>query len=131
MAVSERDRRLLFDRLEDTLGAEAADSMMELLPDMPTSQLATRDDVTATAIALRGEMAELRGEMAELRGELSGEMAELRAELRGEMASLAAELRGEMAELRADVRTEIAGLQRWGAGIVAANAVAVLAALFV
>ncbi len=109
MAVSERDRRLLFDRLENTLGSEAADSMMELLPDRPTSQLATRDDVTATAIALRGEMAELRGEMAELRGELRGEMAELRGELRG----------------------EIAGLQRWGAGIVAANAVAVLMALFV
>ncbi len=102
MAVSERDRRLLFDRLENTLGSEAADSMMELLPDKPTSQLATRDDVTATAIALRGELAELRSE-----------------------------LRGEMAELRVEVRTEIAGLQRWGAGIVAANTVAVLTALFV
>lgn len=40
-------------------------------------------------------------------------------------------LRGEMAELRADVRTQIAGLQRWMAGVVAANAVAVVTALVV
>jgi hypothetical protein len=58
-------------------------------------------------------------------------MAELRAELRGEMVELRAELRGEMAELRGEVRSEIAGLQKWAAGILAANGVALIAALFV
>ena len=140
MAVTEADRRDVFIHLEEVHGERIANLLMELLPLHPNDELATRTDVLATATVLRGEMAELRGELrgemtelrAELRGEMTelrGEMAELRAELRGEMVGLKAELRGEMAELRADVRTEIAGLQRWGAGILAANAVAVVTAL--
>ena len=38
-------------------------------------------------------------------------------------------LRGEMAELHGDVTKQIAGLQRWAAGILAANGVAVVTAL--
>ena len=38
-------------------------------------------------------------------------------------------LRGEMTELRADVRTELAGLQKWAAGILASNGVALTVAL--
>ena len=74
--------------------------MMELFPRHTADELATRADLHAMAGLLRGEMADLR-----------------------------AELRGEMAELRADVRTEIASMQRWAAGILAANAVALIAAL--
>ena len=73
---------------------------MQMFPRVTNDEIATRSDLQATATLLRGEMAELR-----------------------------AELKGEMAELRADVRTEIAGLQRWMAGIAAANAVAVVTAL--
>ncbi|MEL6983199.1 MAG: hypothetical protein AAFO29_12310 [Actinomycetota bacterium] len=75
---------------------------MQMFPRVSNDEIATRSDLTAMGTLLRGEMAELR-----------------------------AELKGEMAELRADVRTEIAGLQRWMAGIVAANAVAVVTALAV
>ncbi len=109
MAVSERQRREVFDKFEEVFGTETADVVMQMFPRVSNDELATRSDVMATASLLRGEMAELRGEMTELR----------------------AELKGEMAELRAEVRTEIAGLQRWGAATVAANAVAVVTALVV
>lgn len=93
------------------LGAESADYIMEMIPVQPTTELATRTDMQANTIALRGEMAALA------------------AQLRGEMAELRAELRGDMAELRSEVRKEIAGLQRRGAGVIAANAITVVTVL--
>jgi uncharacterized protein involved in exopolysaccharide biosynthesis len=118
MAVTESERRLVFEKLEQSIGERAADLIMNMLPYQAHDELATRSDMAATTTMLRSEMSQLR---AELRGEM--------AELRGEMAELRAELRGEMAELRAEVRQEIAGLQRWMAGVVAANAIAVITVL--
>lgn len=137
MSVTERDRRLVFDRLVEAIGPEAANSLMELLPFQPTTELVTRSDMAASSSLLRGEMAELRGDlqsqMAELRTELRGEMAELRSDLQGEMAELRAELRGEMAELRGEMaalRGELKGeFYRWGAVIVGANTIAMITAL--
>ena len=110
MAVTESERRLVFEKLEQSFGERAADLIMEMLPHQAHDELATRSDMAATTTMLRGEMSELRGEMAEIRGEM-------------------AEIRGEMAELRAEVRQEIAGLQRWMAGVVAANTIAVVTVL--
>ena len=89
MPVTDRDRRQLYEQAVETFGESVADTLMELLPPQPNSELATRQDILA----------------------------------------MAATLRGEMAELRADVNTQIAGLQRWAAGILAANGVALVAAL--
>jgi hypothetical protein len=99
MTISERDRLALYRRLQDTLGTDHADTLMELLPPTGWGDVATRADLHATATELRGEMAELRGEMAELRGEM--------AELRGEMAVF----RGEMVAGFAGVDQQIAGLK--------------------
>ena len=111
MAITERDRRDLFNTLENALGSEPADKLMELLPNEPADQLVTRTDMHAFGGELRGEMAELRGEMAELRAELRSDMAELRTELRGEMLDLRVHLQ----------RLVVAGM--------GANAVAVVTAL--
>ncbi|MEM8904532.1 MAG: hypothetical protein AAGF02_12585 [Actinomycetota bacterium] len=81
MTDAARDRRELHQALADQLGERPADTLMAHLPDQPTPDFATRDDLLANTIMLRGEMAELRSE-------LRGEMAELRSELRGEMAEL-------------------------------------------
>ena len=133
MAITEGQRRLVHSKLETAHGPEVADLLMEMLPHQSHDELVTRADMAANTAVLRGEMAELRGqlqgEMADLRSELRGEMADLRSELRGEMADLRSEMCTAMAELRVDVKAEIAGLQRWGAGVVAANAVAVFSAL--
>ena len=104
MAITERDRRDLFNSLENALGSEPADKLMELLPNEPADQLVTRTDMHAFG------------------GELRGEMAELRAELRSDMAELRTELRGEMLDLRVHLqRLVVAGM--------GANAVAVVTAL--
>jgi len=130
MPVSEGQRRDIYVKLEEAHGSSVATNIMELLPRLPHEQLATREDLSANTALLRGEIAEqgvaLRTEMAELRTELRGEMAELR----GEMVSLRAELQGEMAQLRADLvgefRVEVAKMYRWGAAVVAANAITIV-----
>ena len=74
MAITEQDRRDLFNGLEEAIGTEPANKLMELLPHQPADQLVTRTDMHAFGT-------ELRGEMAELRSELRGEMTELRADI--------------------------------------------------
>jgi hypothetical protein len=109
MTVSEARRLELYEKIKQTLGAEPAATLMDILPPMNASDIATKADVEHVTYVLRGEMAELRselrGEMAELRSELRGEMAELRSELRGEMADLRGDLRSSFADLRADFKT--------------------------
>ena len=114
MPVTEGDRHRAFTKISETMGPDVANVLMELLPLRPATELVTQGDLLAATTRLQGEMAELRGEMAELRGE----MAELRAELRGDLALQTAEL-----------RNEISRIYRWGAGVMAANAVAVITAL--
>jgi hypothetical protein len=134
MPVSERERLALYRQLQEQLGNEGADTLMELLPPAGWNDIATRADVQATATLLRGEMAqlgaELRSEMAQLGAELRGEMSELRVELRGEMSELRSELRADMVELRSEVRQDLAGTQRtlvlWMAAFAASTWVALL-----
>lgn len=126
MAISESERRDLFNGFEATHGEEFANTIMELLPNQPADQLVTRTDMHAFGTGLRGEMAELRAE-------LSGDMAELRAELSGDMAGLRAELSGDMTSLRAEMieRFAVAKVetQRLIVAGMATNAIAVVAAL--
>ncbi len=116
MSVTEYERHQIFQWYEEAMGSERAAIMMNLVPPVGWGEVATRTDLTALGVGLRGEMAvlgsDLRGEMAELRGELRGEMAELRGELRGEMAELSSDLRGEMAELRGEMKAGNAELLR-------------------
>ena len=117
MAITEQNRRDIFNGLEDAIGTEQANHLMELLPTSPASELVTRTDMHAFGTEIRGEMAELR------------------AELRGEMAELRAELRGEMAELRGEINTKLANAhsstQRLIIASMIGNAVAVFTALTV
>ena len=73
MSISERERRDIYTGLEQTLGEQVANNLMQLLPHQPTDQLVTRTDMHAFG-------SELRGEMAELRGEFKSEMARLRVD---------------------------------------------------
>lgn len=69
MAVDERARRQLSDRLEEVLGVEDADTLMRHLPPSGWAELATKQDVDM----LRGEMQVLRHElMAALHQEIAG-----------------------------------------------------------
>ena len=79
MAVDERARRHLYERLDDILGHEAADTLMEELTFIGREQLARRHDIEL------------------LRRDMDASFAEIRAEFRGEMNTGFAELRAEMA----------------------------------
>ena len=97
MTASDADRFALYEMMKAAWGTPLATALIEHIPPMDTSQIATKQDVENLAI-------QLRGEMAELRGDLRGEMAELRGELRGEMAALRGELLGAFSELRGEFR---------------------------
>jgi len=59
MTIDERTRRMVHARLEDVLGLEVADAMMELLPPVGWGDIATRADLDRFATELRSEMAGL------------------------------------------------------------------------
>jgi len=121
MAVDERRRRHLFERLDEVLGPPAAEALMEELGSLGRDQLATRHDMQLG-------FASVRQEMADLRGDLRQEMAELRGETRQGMASL----RTEMADLRADLMqamtTQTRQLGTWMLGTMLTLSALVLAA---
>ena len=71
--VSDQDRRLLYEALEQRLGASAAGTLMELLPPVGWADVARQSDL----LAIRGEMAQIRGEIAELRGEVKAQLPRL------------------------------------------------------
>ncbi|MSZ54749.1 MAG: DUF1640 domain-containing protein, partial [Actinobacteria bacterium] len=115
LSFTEHDKRLLHNRLSDTIGPEEADILMEHLPPAGWSHLATKDDITLSGAVLRTEVAELRTELkteiAELRTELKTEISELRTELKTEIAAVRTELKTEIAELRTELKTEISDLR--------------------
>ncbi len=60
MALDERARRELFRRLEQALGPESAETLMELLPPVGWADVATKRDLDALAdkllVGVRGEL---------------------------------------------------------------------------
>jgi ribosomal protein L29 len=111
LSFTEHDKRLLHNRLSDTIGPEEADILMEHLPPAGWSHLATKDDITLSGAVLRTEVAELRtelkSEIATVRTELKTEIAAVRTELKTEIAAVRTELKSEIAT----VRTDMAGLR--------------------
>jgi hypothetical protein len=59
MAIDERDRHRLYERLEQVLGAEEATILMEHLPPVGWADVATKRDLDAFQEANRGEHAGL------------------------------------------------------------------------
>jgi len=111
MAITEKSRHHLYQRLEEALGSEEAAVLMEHLPPVGWADVATKRDLDNLHDRIRVDLANIRTEIAELRTEVRTEMAELRTEVRTEMAELRTEVRTEIAELRTEVRTEMAGLR--------------------
>ena len=135
MPASEEERLALLNRLTETLGADAARTLMESLPPTHWDQIATKDDLRAleerlvhkfTALEERlvhkftsefaknngrvdGEFGKLYGELANVRGEVKevrGEVKEVRGEVK-EVRGEVRELRGEIKELRGSISLEI------------------------
>jgi len=83
--ISEKVRWTLMRRLIEVLGEEEAETLMESLPPVVWTQLATKEDLAALEERLRAEMngqfALLRGEMAELKGEIVNQKGEFSLQL--------------------------------------------------
>ena len=52
MQIDERARREMYERLEEVLGAPAADALMEHLPPVGWADVATKSDVAAMRVDL-------------------------------------------------------------------------------
>jgi hypothetical protein len=88
MTVDHRRRLQLYEVARERFGVEAAEALMELLPPMDASELATKQDLALLRADLRQEIAELREEFATFRGEMREEFAEFRGDMRTEMHDL-------------------------------------------
>ena len=107
MPASEEERLALLSRLTETLGADAARTLMESLPPTHWDQIATKDDLRALEERLvhkfTSEMNKFTGEFAKINGRVDGEFGKVYGELanvRGEIR----EVRGEIREVRGEVK---------------------------
>jgi hypothetical protein len=63
MAPSESDRLRLFETARRTWGDEAATTLMDLLPPIDWSQIATKQDLAELRSDLKADIADLRSEV--------------------------------------------------------------------
>ena len=101
--TTEASRRLhLHDTARQTWGAEAADTLMELLPPEPDS-LATKADVALLRSDVVAFRSSLHADMADFKAEIRADMADFKAEMGADMTDFKAQMRIEMAKSRAEI----------------------------
>ncbi len=107
MAITERQRLDLRQRLDEVLGEDLAEVAMEAMPPLDYDKFATRQDVANLGVGVRGEMAtigaDLRSEMTALSTNLRGEMAALNTDLRGEIGRVRIEMVTGFADIKTDM----------------------------
>ncbi len=118
MPASEEERLALLNRLTETLGADAARTLMESLPPTHWDQIATKDDLRALEERLvhkfTSEMHKFTSEMHKFTSEMhkfTGEFAKINGRVDGEFGKVYGELanvRGEIKEVRGEVK-EVGG----------------------
>jgi len=89
MAITERQRHHLFQRLEEVLGTEEAITLMEHLPPVGWADVATTTDLEHLRVLSKADLDEahtgLTGDIHQLRTEVTGELGVMRAELDGKL----------------------------------------------
>ena len=92
MAVDERSRHELYLKLEETLGPDAATTLMEHLPGVGWADVATKHDLDAFRVATRQDLDVLRRELTAMitgeTGSIRGELDVLRRELTTELGAV-------------------------------------------
>lgn len=91
MVLSEGTRRAVRSRLTQVLGEEVADVLMDHMPPVDWSALATKKDVETSAVALKKDIEALavstKKDLEVLESRLRTEMASLRAEFVDKLSS--------------------------------------------
>lgn len=108
MTITEAKRLELHQDLRNTIGVEAADTLMEHLPPTGWADVARRSDLDNQTAVTASEFALVRSEMSAEFGHVRSEMATEFAAVRNEMAAEFAAVRNEMATEFAAVRNEMA-----------------------
>ncbi len=107
MTITEESRYRLFKRLEQTLGADDANTLMEHLPPVGWSDVATKVDLDHLHAATQADLAEVRGDVAQLLGATRADIAELR----GDIALLRTTTQADTAQLRTTTQADTAQLR--------------------
>jgi len=108
MAIDDRARLDLYQRLEEVLGPEPAATMMAHLPPSGWGDVATKADLALMASGLR---ADLEAQINGLRAEMHREFGAVRTEMQQEIGSLRTEMHREFGAVRAEMQQEIGSLR--------------------
>ena len=107
MAIDDRSRHELFQRLDEVLGPEAAEVLMSHLPPVGWADVATKRDIDALEARLN-----LRFEQVDARFEVVAERIEkVEERLAGRLMGEIGGVRQDMAESTGSIRQEIGALQ--------------------
>ena len=111
MAVNERSRHHLYQKLQEVLGVEDATTLMDHLPAGGVGQLATKDDLAAAKGELKQEIQAVRQELNPkidaVRHELLTEIHQVRTEIHRTARNLTLSLTTIMAVLNGIVFTAL------------------------
>ena len=104
-SISEFERARMITALAGAIGKEEANVLASALN--LEGQLASRDELRVTEMAIRTDIADLRdnlrSEIASVRDDLRVEIASVRDDLRAEIGSVRDDLRAEIGSVRDDV----------------------------
>ncbi|MBV6508302.1 MAG: hypothetical protein JJLCMIEE_01362 [Acidimicrobiales bacterium] len=94
MAFDDRARGLLFERLDEALGGDAADTLMGYLPPVGWADVATKTDLALLEARLENRMSALEnridGRMSALENRIDGRMSALEARVEAGFPALEA-----------------------------------------
>lgn len=96
MAVDERSRRMLYDRLEEVLGVGQGDILTQYLPPAGWADVATRRDIDGLASATKRDLTELSQRMEHQFERVDDHFARVDDQLARQTAEITAAFRGEI-----------------------------------
>ncbi|MCY3888552.1 MAG: hypothetical protein OXG50_01465, partial [bacterium] len=113
--IDEKVRWALMRRLIEVLGEEEAETLMESLPPVVWSQLATKDDLGALEKRLMSAMdtrfsefkSDIRNEFSEFKSEIRNEFSEFKSDIKSEFTEFKSEVKSEFSEFKSEIRGEL------------------------
>lgn len=120
VTITEAKRLELHQDLRNTIGVEAADTLMEHLPPTGWADVVRRSDLDNQTAVTAGEFALVRSEMAT-------EFAAVRNEMKSEFAAVRNEMKSLGDALRIHIEERLNSQTRWVVGIISANTLAIVA----
>ena len=81
MAATQAQRAALYPSLVDSMGREAADTLMDQLPPTGWDQMATKEDLAGVELRLQAALATLLAQFTETNARITETNADLRVEM--------------------------------------------------